>query len=187
MAVLLFPLLLATLLLATLLPLLLVLREDVCRTRESSVVAAAASTDTLWLLFARNRLDPSVHIGVQSRSVAVLVVALHQQTSRVLVQGTFRKGHNQQTPNHREHVRDRVRAFPVFLERVDANRTRNGIHVGVVDLGEEVDRRWDGRKRCTGGDAQQKELARVRRIRGSLQLDLLFVDLGGIAISAVDY
>jgi len=65
-----------------------------------------------------------------------------------------------------------VRALPILFQRVDADRTRNGVDVGVVDLGQEVHRWWDRRKIMTGSDPQQKEFASVGRIGGSFQFDL---------------
>ena len=68
-----------------------------------------------------------------------------------------------------------MRALPVFLQRVDADRTRYGVNVGVVDFGEEVDCGWDIWKIRTGGDAQQKVLPSVGSVGGPFQFDLAVI------------
>jgi len=70
------------------------------RLQNTRVFRGAATIAGGGLSFARNRMDSSVDIGVQSRTVAILVVALHQQTPGIFVQGAFRKGNNQETSDH---------------------------------------------------------------------------------------
>ena len=66
-----------------------------------------------------------------------LLVALHEQLARLVIEGGLWEGHDEQAVDDLEDVRQGVLGLPVLLQRVNAYLARQG-HIGVENLRQHV-------------------------------------------------
>jgi hypothetical protein len=114
-----------------------------------------------------------VHIGHESRSLGVFVVTFHKQFSGFIIQATFGKRNNEETPNHRQDVAQGSLYRPILLERIDANGSGTHVHIGMVHFREKESAGWGCWELVAKDEFEHKVFAMVRSADGTFEFALL--------------
>ena len=62
----------------------------------------------------------------------ILVIRLHEQFARFIVQAGLGKGHDEEASNHGQNVRKCGSRRPVLFERIDADSARASLDIRMV-------------------------------------------------------
>lgn len=110
-------------------------------------------------------------LGEQARAGCILLVVFQQQAARLLIEGRFGVGVDQQALDGQKHVPDAQLSGPVPLEHVDTYLAI-GAHIRVEDLRQEVALGRGGREVLPQQEFHAEEASGVRGPLRALNGDL---------------
>ena len=107
-----------------------------------------------------------MHVRHQQSALGVLIIALHEQFSGLVVETAFGERDDQETPDDAQYMTESGGSSPVLLKGVDANGSGGHVDVRMIDLCQE---KPSGRPLWKINTEDQLQLKEFGFVRGPLR------------------